>query len=182
MDGRVSRRDRPKQRANVPVAAEVPRAHDVHVGEGREHLGVRPGLELRGAELQREQIGRRPAEAEPPREDQVPAQLLTRRAQLHPLMFRRLREHVIVQVELDHLGDEPHEPVELLHLVAVAKVHQLERPNLVLRSGEQRSRRLDVRRRIGRVRVRLGRGKGVRRRRRRRRLEAVRGSVHQVHR
>ena len=123
--GGIRRRHRSKQRLDVPVVRQKRRFHNLGVRERRQHLRVRPGLELGRAQFQREQIRRRPRKPEPTREQQVAAELLAGGAQLHALVPRRLREHVLVQVVLDHLGHATHQAEQLLHLLGVARVHQL---------------------------------------------------------
>ena len=76
-------------------------------------------------------------------------------------MPRRLREHVLVQVVLDHLRYATHQAEQLLHLLGVARVHQLQRPHLAGR-GERQRRRLaggDDEVRIARVANRFERSK-----------------------
>ena len=132
MHGRIRGGHRSQQRANVPIRAHLARGHHGLVREGGEHLGVRSGFEFWRAEFQRKQIRRRAAESEPPREEQIAAELLPRRAQFHALVPRRLGEDVPVQVILNHLGRETQELIERLHLVDVAQVDELQRPHLVV--------------------------------------------------
>ena len=125
MHRRVARRDAAKDALDVPPVRHVRHRHRRRVRERREHLRVRPGLELGRAELEREKVRGRPAEPQTPGEDEVAAELLPGRRQLHALVASGSGEDVPVQVILHHLGGEAKQLVQLLHLVLVAQIHEL---------------------------------------------------------
>ena len=134
VDERVERRrgvgDEVEQAADGPSRIDDRRRHDGRVGERVDELSVCPGFVVALAKLRGQQIARRAGKADAALEEDVAAQLLTRRAELEVLVPHELGEHRLAEVPVDDLRGATEEEEELLRLLLVRLPHQLQRQDV----------------------------------------------------
>ena len=130
VEGRHVRGHRVEESDHGPIMLDEGVAHHRGCRQDREHLGVVALLVDAPAEVRREQIGGRAAEAEAAPKEGGGPEVLPIGGELQGLVLHREGEGEVLEVVLHRVREPAEELIQDVHLLGIERIEELQRPQV----------------------------------------------------